>query len=99
MGDDPRAVRRPRRHEAVEQAYQLIESAQGRNDAARVETADREAARHGWHDVRLLLHFARWLACAWEGRDDADRFTAMVEAAGMHLIVARIEGGANGQRP
>ncbi|GIF23214.1 hypothetical protein Ate02nite_59440 [Paractinoplanes tereljensis] len=66
---------------AIEQAYVLVEAAQGHNDAARVERADREAAAGGWDDVRLLLHFARSLACQDAGADDSGHVEAMSDLA------------------
>ena len=66
---------------AVEQAYLLIESAQGHHDAARVDSASREAMAHGWDDVYLLLHFARSLACQEAGEDDSGHVDAMFDAA------------------
>jgi diguanylate cyclase (GGDEF)-like protein len=66
---------------AIEQAYLLIESAQGHNDAARVESADREAIAHRWEDVRLLLNFARSLACREIGEDDTTHIDAMFDGA------------------
>lgn len=67
--------------EAIEEAYQLIEAAQGNNDAARVEAADRVAVACGWEDVRFLLHFARSLACFEVGEDDTGHVDAMAETA------------------
>ncbi|GAA2624291.1 GGDEF domain-containing protein [Paractinoplanes durhamensis] len=70
------------RHEAaIEQAYLLVEVAQGHNDAARVDRADREATANGWDDVRLLLHFARSLASHDAGDDDSGHVQAMFDAA------------------
>jgi diguanylate cyclase (GGDEF)-like protein len=66
---------------AIEQAYLLIESAQGHHDAARVDIAGREALAQGWHDVGLLLHFARSLACREVGEDDSCHVDAMLDAA------------------
>jgi diguanylate cyclase (GGDEF)-like protein len=66
---------------AIEQAYLLIESAQGHHDAARVESADRDAAAHRWDDVRLLLNWARSLACIEAAEDDAGYVTAMLDGA------------------
>ncbi|MBO3743028.1 GGDEF domain-containing protein [Actinoplanes flavus] len=66
---------------AIEEAYLLIEAAQGHHDAVRVEAADREAIDHGWYDVRLLLHFARSLACLEAGLDDTEHVDAMLAAA------------------
>ncbi|GGN93675.1 hypothetical protein GCM10010112_82190 [Actinoplanes lobatus] len=66
---------------AIEQAYLLIEAAQGHHDAARVEAADQQAIAHGWYDVRLLLHFARSLACLEAGLDDTEHVDAMLAAA------------------
>jgi diguanylate cyclase (GGDEF)-like protein len=69
-------------HEAaIEQAYLFIESAQGHNDAAGVDSASREAVAHGWDDVCLLLHFARSLACREVGEDDSSHVEAMFDAA------------------
>ncbi|MDI6099450.1 GGDEF domain-containing protein [Actinoplanes sp. NEAU-A12] len=69
-------------HEAaIEQAYLLVEAAQGHNDAARVEAADRRARARGWDDVRLLLHFARSLACLEDGRDGTAHTDAMLDTA------------------
>ncbi|GGN48936.1 diguanylate cyclase (GGDEF)-like protein [Actinoplanes campanulatus] len=70
-----------RHTDAIEEAYLLIEAAQGHHDAARAEAADREAIAHGWHDVRLLLHFARSLACLDAGLDDTEHVDAMLAAA------------------
>jgi diguanylate cyclase (GGDEF)-like protein len=72
----------PADHEAaIEQAYLLIEAAQGHHDAARVEAADRVALARGWDDIRLLLHFARSLACLEDGLDDSVHADAMLDAA------------------
>ncbi|MEU4243594.1 GGDEF domain-containing protein [Actinoplanes sp. NPDC026619] len=66
---------------AIEQAYLLIEAAQGQHDAEAVESLDRSAAANGWHDVRLLLHFARSLACREMAEDDSGHVDAMLSAA------------------
>jgi diguanylate cyclase (GGDEF)-like protein len=69
-------------HEAaIEHAYRLIEAAQGHNDAAAIDRAEREAIAHGWDDVRLLMHMARSLACLEDGVDDTAHVDAMVDAA------------------
>lgn len=67
--------------EAIEEAYRLIEAAQGNNEAARVEAADLVAVARGWDDVRFLLHFARSLACFEVGEDDTPHLDAMAETA------------------
>jgi GGDEF domain-containing protein len=46
-----------------------------------VESADRDAATHGWDDVRLLLNFARSLASRKLGEDDAEHIDAMLDGA------------------
>ncbi|WP_146169409.1 sensor domain-containing diguanylate cyclase [Actinoplanes italicus] len=69
-------------HEAaIEHAYRLIETAQGHNDPAAVDRAEREATAHGWTDVRLLIHMTRSLACLEDGLDDTAHVEAMVDGA------------------
>jgi diguanylate cyclase (GGDEF)-like protein len=78
----PDRVARSGVHEAaIEHAYLLIEAAQGHNDPAAIDRAEREAIEHGWDDIRLLMHMARSLACLEDGVDDTEHVDAMVEGA------------------
>jgi diguanylate cyclase (GGDEF)-like protein len=67
--------------EAIEDAYTLIEVAQGQNDPARLEAAAARAAANGWDDVLVLLEFARSLATQDAGGDDSGHVHAMMERA------------------
>jgi diguanylate cyclase (GGDEF)-like protein len=86
---------------AIEQAYLLIESAQGHHDAARVENADRDAVVHGWDDVRLLLNWARSLACLELAEDDASHVDAMLDGAlaladpSLHALSVAVKAARN----
>ena len=79
MADDGRPIDAARA--AIEQAYQLVESAQGHHDAALVDRAFAEAVAHGWADVVVLLHFARSLACRENGVDDTEHLEAMLDVS------------------
>lgn len=66
---------------ALREAYELLEAAQDRDVAARVERLDARARRESWGDVGLLLHFARSLGDREFGRDDTEHVQAMIQAA------------------
>ncbi|GAA1653477.1 GGDEF domain-containing protein [Actinoplanes couchii] len=66
---------------AIGEAYRLVEAAQAHHEAEAVDAADREAAERGWDDVRVVLNFARSLACLDVGADDTEHVAAMADAA------------------
>jgi len=66
---------------AIEDAYTLIELAQGLNDAGRLAAAVDRAAAHGWDDVLVLLDFARSLAAQYADADGSAYVDAMMERA------------------
>ncbi|WP_433824992.1 diguanylate cyclase [Actinoplanes sp. CA-015351] len=66
---------------AIEEAYALIEAAQGEIGLAEIDAAAVRLARPAWGDVRLLLSFARSLAVMEAGGDDSDHIRAMIEQA------------------
>ncbi|SDS59056.1 GGDEF domain-containing protein [Actinoplanes derwentensis] len=89
---------------AIAQAYLLIEVAQSDHDAARVEAADREAAAHGWDDVRFLLHWTRSLDCLEKDTDDTVHVDAMADTAArigdpaLLALVAAVRAARQGRR-
>ncbi|MBB2943635.1 diguanylate cyclase (GGDEF)-like protein [Actinoplanes lutulentus] len=66
---------------AIEEAYALIEAAQGEIGLAEIDAAAVRLARPAWGDVRLLLSFARSLAVMEAGGDDSEHIRAMIEQA------------------
>jgi diguanylate cyclase (GGDEF)-like protein len=66
---------------AIEDAYTLVESAQGQHDPGRVDAAGARAAARGWDDVLVLLDFARSLAAREAGEDASGPVHAMMERA------------------
>jgi diguanylate cyclase (GGDEF)-like protein len=66
---------------AVEDAYTLVELAQGQDDPARLAAAGSRAAANGWDDVLVVLDFARSLAAQHAGGDGSEAVRAMMERA------------------
>jgi diguanylate cyclase (GGDEF)-like protein len=67
--------------EAIGQAYELIESAQGELYPDEVEEAAGRIGQPEWWDVQVLLHFARSLAVIHSGRDDSAHVRTMLDVA------------------
>src|SRR4051812_15096381 len=66
---------------ALEDAYALLESAQGEDTPDEVEAKAAGLAAGGWGDVAVLLHFARSLAAREAGVDDGRHVEAMLDAS------------------
>ncbi|WP_433363569.1 diguanylate cyclase [Actinoplanes sp. CA-142083] len=66
---------------AIEQAYALIEAAQGELSPGQVDDAAARIGEPDWWDVQVLLHFARSLAVRDAGGDDAEQMRAMLDVA------------------
>jgi diguanylate cyclase (GGDEF)-like protein len=66
---------------AIEQAYALIEAAQGELSSEDVAAQAERTGRADWWDVQVLLHFARSLAVRDSGGDDAPHVRAMLDVA------------------
>nr|WP_221373992.1 GGDEF domain-containing protein [Actinoplanes polyasparticus] len=83
---------------AIEQAYALIEAAQGEKNADEVDAAARSIAHAGWGDVDVLLHFARALAVRELGEDYIGHVQEMVRCATEHgspsLLALALGAGA-----
>jgi len=67
---------------ALRRAYELVEAAQDRDVAEELDALDDQARAAGWIDVRLLVHFARSLACRGASLDGTEHVQKMLDAAG-----------------